>query len=99
MEHCAVEVDLVPAQVADLGRPQPVPEGEQDHGRVTMAMPVALGGLDHCLDLARRQVLSSPEFGVRTPPRSNCSFYFGWRDQLERRFCHEKQPSPNCDCS
>jgi hypothetical protein len=27
-----------------------MPEGQQDHGRVTMAMPVALGGLDHCLD-------------------------------------------------
>jgi hypothetical protein len=51
MEHRTVEVDLVPVQVADLGRPQPVPEGKQDHGRVTMAMPVALGGLDHCLDL------------------------------------------------
>jgi hypothetical protein len=64
MEHRAVEVDLVPAQVADLGRPEPVTKGEQDYGRVTMAMSVALGGLDHCLDLGRRQALSSPELGV-----------------------------------
>jgi hypothetical protein len=41
MEHGAVEVDLDPAQVADLGCPQPVTKGEQDHGRVTMAMPPA----------------------------------------------------------
>jgi hypothetical protein len=27
-----------PPQVADLGRPQPVTKGEQDHGRVTMAI-------------------------------------------------------------
>jgi hypothetical protein len=27
------EVDLVPTQVADLGRPQPMPERDQDHGR------------------------------------------------------------------
>jgi hypothetical protein len=40
-----------------------------------MAMPVALGGLNHCLDLGRRQVLSSLELGVWAPVRSNCSIY------------------------
>jgi hypothetical protein len=31
VKHSPVEVDLVPAQVADLGRPQPVTKGEQDN--------------------------------------------------------------------
>jgi hypothetical protein len=55
-----------------------MPEGQQDHGRVTMAMPVARGGLDHCLDLGRRRVLPGPELGVWALGRSNCSIYFGW---------------------
>jgi hypothetical protein len=59
-----------------------------------MAMPVALGGLDHCFDLGRGQLLSSPERGVWALGRSNCSIYFGRRDQLEMRFCREKQTSP-----
>src|SRR6266853_3765485 len=40
MEHRAIEVDLVPAQVADLGRPEPMAEGHQDHGGV----PVTVAG-------------------------------------------------------
>ena len=39
-------------EVADLGRPQPVPEGQQDHGGVAVAVPFAPGGLDQRLDLA-----------------------------------------------
>src|SRR6266849_6999712 len=46
VEHRAIEVDLVPAQVTDLGRPQPVAEGHQDHGGIPVAVAVALGGLD-----------------------------------------------------
>jgi hypothetical protein len=82
-----------------LGRAQPVPEGHEDHRRIPVAVPVGLGGVHERLDLAGCQVLPGAKFGVRAPARSNCSFYFGWRDQLEVRFCHEKQPSPNCYCS
>jgi hypothetical protein len=52
VEQRAVEVDQVPTQIADLGGPEAVPVGEQDHGRVTMAVPVASGGLEQGLDLA-----------------------------------------------
>jgi hypothetical protein len=76
-----------------------VPEGHEDHGRVPVTVPVGLGGLDQGLDLAGRQMLSGPKLGVRTPDRSNCSIYFGWRYQLEVRLRHGKRPSPNCDCS
>jgi hypothetical protein len=64
-----------------------------------MTVTVALGGLDQAFDLDDRQVFSGAKFGVRTPPRRNCSFYFSWRDQLEMRLCHENQPRPTCDCS
>ena len=52
VQHRAGEVDLVPAQVADLGRAQSMPEGQQDHGGVAVAVPVAPGGFDQRLDLA-----------------------------------------------
>jgi hypothetical protein len=34
MQDGALEIHLAPTQAADLGRPQPVPEGDQDHGRI-----------------------------------------------------------------
>ena len=69
----AVEVHLVPTQVADLGGPQSVPEGDQDHRRVAMVAPVDLSGLDQNLDLARREVLAGPKLGVWAPPQRKCS--------------------------
>jgi hypothetical protein len=92
VQHRGVEFDLIPTEAADLGRPEPVPESDQDHGGVPMPVPVRLGGLDQGLDLARRHVLPGPSLGVRTPPRSNCSIYFSRRDQLEVRFCLENSP-------
>jgi hypothetical protein len=76
-----------------------MPEGQEDHGRVPVPVPVRLGRLDQGLDLAGRQVLPGAQLGVWAPGRSNCSIYFGWRDQLQMQFCHEKQPSPKLDCS
>ena len=86
VEHGAIE-DLVPAQVADLGRPETMPEGDDDHGRVPMAIAVGLGGLDQRFDLARRQVLAGAKLGVWSQCRRNCSENFSWRDQLEYRIC------------
>jgi hypothetical protein len=98
MEHAAFEIDLIPTKVADLGRPQPVPEGEQDHGGVAVTVPVALGRLDQLPDLVGREVLAGPQLDVLLSLQRNCSIYFSWRDQPEMRFCH-KNPSPrevNC---
>jgi hypothetical protein len=49
MQDGAIEVDLVPAQVAGLGGAQPVPEGHEDHGRVPVPVPIGLGGFDQGL--------------------------------------------------
>jgi hypothetical protein len=37
-----------------------VPESDQDHRRVTVALPIVFGRLDEALDLCRRQVLAGP---------------------------------------
>jgi hypothetical protein len=95
VEHRAVEVDLVPAKVADLSRSQAVPVGQQDHGGVAVTVPVAPSGLGQRLDLVRGEVLAGAQVGVLLPLRSNCSFYFSWRDQLEVRFCHVKSMPPH----
>jgi hypothetical protein len=47
----------------------------------------------------RGEVLPSPQLGVLLPLRSNCSFYFSWRDQLELptvRQARRQQMSQTC---
>jgi hypothetical protein len=51
LEACVVQIDLAPAQIDELGRPQAVAIGHEDHGRVTMAMTVLARGLHQHLDL------------------------------------------------
>ena len=94
----AVEVDLVPTQVAGLGGAQPMPEGQEEHGRVLVTVAVALGGFDKGLDFGRREVFAGAKFGVRPPQRANCPIYGCWRYQREVPFCHVKCPLPDFDC-
>ena len=47
-----------------------MPEADQDHGAVSAAVAVALGGLDQLLDFTLGQMLARPKFAVRAPPRS-----------------------------
>ncbi len=90
VEHSAIEVDLVPAQVADLGRPQPMPEGDQDHARIAMAVAVGFGGLDQGFDLTKRQVLAGAKLGVRSacPQCARAIGFLGSRRPVDacRRF-------------
>jgi hypothetical protein len=47
MQRCrSAELDLRPFQVADLGRPKSMPVGDEDQGRVTMAVASFAGGAD-----------------------------------------------------
>ena len=51
------EVDRVPAQAHEFGRPEPVPEGDQDHGLVAVTAAVAgAGRLTQPLHLGLGQV-------------------------------------------
>ena len=82
------EVHLIPPQVRQLGRPQAVPVGHQDHRGVPVAPAVSRGGLHQPLDLGLRQVLAGPQVGVGGPLGPDCSVYGGWRDQPEVPFGH-----------
>ena len=83
-------------EVDQLGSPQAVPVGDEDHGRVPVAPPVALGRFHEPVDLGLGEVLPAPQLGVGTPPGHDCSVYDGWRDQLEAWFGHPHvSPSPN----
>ena len=62
-----------------------MPVGDEDYGGVSAAPPVALGRFHDPLDLGLGQVLPPAQLGVGTPPRHDCSFYGGWRDQPEAR--------------
>jgi hypothetical protein len=78
--------------------PQPVPVGNQDHGRVPVAMAVALHGIDQCLDLVGREVFAGPQVGVGTAPRHNCPIYDGCPHYLQVRFSHENFPLQSNNC-
>jgi hypothetical protein len=71
-----------------------VSEGYKGHRDVAVAMAVALGRRHELLDLGLGQVLAGPQLAVGEPPGGNCSFYGGWRDQLEVRFGHVIRPMP-----
>jgi hypothetical protein len=65
-----------------------VPEGDQDHGGIPGAAPIALGGIDQLLDLALGQVFAWSDLAVRAPDRSNCPIIFCRRYQSELCFFH-----------
>ena len=46
----SVELHLRPFQIADLGSPQPVPEGDQDQGSVRVTVAAVLGRLHEPLN-------------------------------------------------
>jgi hypothetical protein len=53
-----------------------MPEGNQDHGGIPGAVPIALGGIDQLLDLALGQVFAWSDLAVWAPDRSNCPISF-----------------------
>src|ERR1035437_5269816 len=85
MTRCGVPVDSLPSQVANLRSPQPMRVSHQDHCRVTMAVTIAFGDLDQFFNFSLGQMLSAAKLAVRLPSRGNCSFFDGWRDQLQAR--------------
>src|SRR5262249_12075054 len=53
--------------------------GDQDCGRVAVAVPGMLaGGILETVDLPRGQIFPLPQIGVRPPARPNCPIYDGW---------------------
>ena len=94
MQAAVGEVDGVPAQRHQLGRPQAVPIRDQHHGGVAVAMAVLPGGSDQAGDLAVGQILARADLGVPPAARrartfANCPNNGCRRHQRQMRFCHD----------
>ena len=84
MDAAGVQLDLRPFQIAQLRGTQAVTIGNQDRGRVPMAVPAVLaGGIDKPLDLLVGQVFPLPQLGVR-PAARYCPIYDGRRSVSSR---------------
>jgi hypothetical protein len=60
VQTAGIEFDLMPLQVAQLGGPEPVAVGQQNHGRVAVAVATMLArGLDQPLDLTAGEITPS----------------------------------------
>ena len=75
-----------------------MPEADQEHGGIPLAVAVALGGFDQLLDLAFGQVFAWTKLAVRAAGRRNCPFYCCWGHQFEARFGHMDQALVLRDC-
>jgi hypothetical protein len=64
MDARSGQVDAIPFQVAHLDRPQAMPEGNQDHGRLPVPVTVLAGRLHEPLYLGFGEVLSIARFAV-----------------------------------
>src|SRR5262249_32008413 len=73
------EINLLPAQGAQLGRSQAMPEGQQDHGRIPMPVSITAGSLNKPLDLFLGEILSGSIMPIWAATAPNCSLYSGWR--------------------
>ena len=102
MQAAMGEVDGVPAQRHQLGRPQAVPVGDQHHGGVAVAIAVLAGGSDQASDLAIGEVLARADLGVASPRGGsgdrNCPNNGGWRHQRQMRICHGFSGFSSCYC-
>src|SRR5262249_9053788 len=76
-----------------------MPVSDKGHGGVAVTPAVAPGGGHKLLDLGLDQVLAGAQVAIGTPPERNCSFYDGWRDQLEVPFRHVFGPPSLTDWS
>ena len=64
MQAAMGEVDGVPAQRHQLGRPQAVPVGDQHHGGIAVAVAIPPGSIDQAGYLAIGQILARADLGV-----------------------------------
>ncbi|SRR6266566_436682 len=57
MQGCGSEVDLFPAQIADLRRSQSMPKRKQHHEAIAGALPIPALAIDQLLDLTSGEML------------------------------------------
>ena len=76
-----------------------MPVSHEKHGSIPVAVSIVLCGLDQLFNFGLGQVLSAAKLAVWPAPRGNCSFFNGWRDQLQVRFGYRFRPPTIIDCS
>jgi hypothetical protein len=64
MQGRGSELDLIPPQVRKLSGTQAVAVGYQDHGRVSVAVTIVLGGFCQLINLSVRQIFARSEFSI-----------------------------------
>ena len=69
MQAAMGEVDGVPAQRHQLGRPQPMPVGDQHHGGIAVAVAILPGSIDQAGNLAIGEVLAGADLGITLAAR------------------------------
>src|SRR5215471_2082388 len=83
-----LELDLFPPRVTDLGRSEPMTEGQEDHRPISVCLPITLGGLDQLLDLVLGEVFAGPIFSIRLAASCYCLFFAGWGHQPQCWISH-----------
>ena len=58
------QIDLIPAQRAQLGDAQPTAVGDQDHGGIAVPVPVLPCSGDQALDFFRGQAFAGAALGL-----------------------------------
>jgi hypothetical protein len=56
-----------------------MPEGQEDHERITVTITIVLSRLDQPLDLVDGQVLACPNVSIFGSARCDCSIFSCWR--------------------
>jgi len=79
VQEPVLEVDLIPAQRAQLGDAQAVAVGDPDHGGIAVPVPVLSRGCDQALDFLGGQVLAGTALGLRNWPWRDCPILRDWR--------------------
>src|SRR6516225_6679095 len=103
MQAAMGEVDGVPAQRHQLGRPRPVPVGDQHHGGIAVAVAILPASIDQAGNLAISEVLAGADLGVTFAARrvwaiANCPNNGGCRHQRQMRICHDFSGLFQCYC-
>ena len=97
------EVDGVPPQRHQLGRPKTMPIRDQHHSGIAVAVAILPGGDDQTIDLGVGQVLAGADLGVTfavrwAPAIANCPNNGGWRHERQMRICHDFSGLFQCYC-
>ena len=102
VQEPVLEVDLIPAQGAQLGDAQAVAIGDQDHRAIAVSVSVLSRGADQALDFFGGQVFAGATLGLGNWAGWNCPILRGWRGRsrgLAFLIARMVQHRPNCPIS